>query len=321
MSVDHRQVLGRLGETPVSGQSLAKQLKVTRAAVWKQIRSLQALGFPIRSHAKLGYSLDVTASFPLLAPQFAPPLSHWAKPHLELSTTSTQILAKRAAHAGVPDGHFWVSEVQTHGRGRLGREWNSGFGGLWWSVILRPQVAPSKAGTVGMLAALTLAETIQAVTGQKAHLKWPNDILLKTPTGWRKVAGFLTEMSGEMGKTEWIVLGIGLNVHNRLPEGLSRLATSLSEQSNKGKKISRETLLEDFFRRFLVSYRLWQREGFERFREAYWKRYFQPGEPVALRTGEGLVRGIARSVDPSGAIIVESRRKNRAILEGDIILS
>jgi len=344
-------VLGKLSAKPISGEALARALKVTRAAVWKQIRALQALGFPIRSHAKRGYSVDVSSPFSLLNPHFSTPLSHWAKLHLELSTASTQILAKRAAHSGVPEGHFWVSEVQTQGRGRLGRQWNSGFGGLWFSLILRPQVPPSRASSIGMLAALTLAETIQAVTRQKTYLKWPNDIVLKanlhsvlcnqpqhskfssesrsqrlitecrvqSNNPWRKVAGFLTEMSGEMGKTEWIVLGVGLNVHNRLPESLGGVATALSEHSQT--TISRETLLADFLKRFQGAYRTWQREGFEAYRQPYWKRYFQPDQRVQLRTGSGMIRGLARSVDPSGAIIVESRRRNRAVLEGDIILS
>jgi len=234
-----RSVLERLSVTPISGQTLAKKLGVTRAGVWKNIHSLQALGFPIRSYAKRGYALETTTPCSLLSLKLKNPLAHWAKPHFELSTMSTQTLAKRAAHAGTPEGHVWVSEIQAQGRGRLGRVWESGFGGLWFSIILRPQVPPSRAGTIGMLAALTLAETIQSVTGVQARLKWPNDIVLTASgktllggkqklAGWRKVAGFLTEMSGEIEKTEWIVLGVGLNVHNKIPKSLENIAANLA---------------------------------------------------------------------------------------------
>jgi len=332
-----RPVLEILSSKPISGQWLAKQLRVTRAGVWKQIRALQALHFPIKSHAKLGYSLDVSTAFPLLNPKFSAPLSHWAKPHLELSSTSTQVLAKRAAHSGAPEGHLWLSEVQSQGRGRLGRVWESGFGGLWFSLILRPQVPPSRAGTIGMLAALILAETIQAATKLPARLKWPNDVLLPVGKGFRKVAGFLTEMSGEIDKTEWIVLGVGLNVHNRLPKSLESVAISLTTSSPAGSGGGplyrpptttsgatlpglREEILETFLKRFYAAYRIWQRQGFEPFVQPYWKLYFKPKQPVELRTGQGVIRGIARCVDASGAIIVESRRKNRAVLEGDIVL-
>lgn len=307
----------------MSGEALAHTLKVTRTAVWKQIHALKNAGFPIRTRPRQGYVLDGVPDFSLAALTFSGELAAWAHPHYALVAPSTQVQAKRAAVSGVPEGHFWIAELQTQGRGRLERAWSSGFGGLWFSLVLRPQVPPSRVATIGLIAALELSRTIEHCTGLRAALKWPNDVLIaQGPHGeWKKAAGLLTEMSGEMDKTDWIVLGIGLNVFNGLPKNLQAKAAALAPTPGpKTRSFSRKDLITDFLRRFYPAYRQWQRKGFAAFQSDYWERYARPNQPCVLKTAQGELRGIARSVDVSGAIILESRRKTQAVLEGEIVL-
>jgi BirA family transcriptional regulator, biotin operon repressor / biotin---[acetyl-CoA-carboxylase] ligase len=320
-------LLSALKSSAVSGERLARQLKMTRTAVWKQIRALEKMGFPISPRKRRGYALAGTPDFSLCALKFKGALRHWAKPHYELSAPSTQRLALQAAQGGIPEGHFWIAETQSAGRGRLERPWSSGFGGLWFSLVLRPQVPPSRAASIGLVAALEWVRAIEKKTKIKARLKWPNDILIPSPDlrsvqgegqPFKKVAGFLTQMSGEIDKTDWIVLGMGINVFNRIPSDLKDRATSLGQSG--ALPCDRAQLLTEFLRGFYASYRLWQRHGFAAFQADYWAHYARPNEPCVLKAASGDIRGIARGVDPTGAILIESQRKMRAVLEGEIVL-
>ncbi|MBI5369288.1 MAG: biotin--[acetyl-CoA-carboxylase] ligase [Planctomycetes bacterium] len=163
------------------------------------------------------------------------------------SATSTSDLAWEAAALGEGEGAVYVAEEQTAGRGRLGRAWHSAPGrGLWLSVLLRPGIEPVRWPLLTVAAALAAAETIEAVAGLPARIRWPNDVLL----GERKVAGVLAEARGPGGATgaaatgpsaaapgaapaaagAAVVLGIGVNVSQEIgefPDELRPLATSL----------------------------------------------------------------------------------------------
>jgi BirA family biotin operon repressor/biotin-[acetyl-CoA-carboxylase] ligase len=164
-----------------------------------------------------------------------------------------------------------------------------------------------------LLAGLALRDAVEEVTGVRGQLKWPNDLLVSS----RKLAGILTEMSGQMDRTEWVLVGVGLNVHNALPPSLSRQAQSLYKLT--GRRWARAEILNAFLKTFRGAYERYLKEGFEPFRKRYWAHYFAPDRPTRLKTAEGLVRGIARGVDASGAIMIESRRKIHPISEGEIV--
>jgi BirA family biotin operon repressor/biotin-[acetyl-CoA-carboxylase] ligase len=301
-------------------------LRITRPAVWKQIRHLQSMGFPIESVARAGYRLTIQPDFSL---QKELPLhgevKHWARANYFLQTASTQTLCKRAAVAGAPEGYLAIAEIQTAGRGRLGREWSSGYGGLWFSLLLRPSTPPSRVTSIALVAALALCQTIRQLTGCEAALKWPNDILLPDNGGWKKGAGFLTEMSGESDKTDWVVIGVGLNVFNELSAPLKATANRLRDVHGSSAPLpSRANLLAEYLHRFFPAYKKWQRDGFKAFRDDYWSHYARPNATVKLKTAGRTISGIPVGVDDSGAIIIESKKRanriRRTILEGEIVL-
>ncbi|HBK60130.1 MAG TPA: biotin--[acetyl-CoA-carboxylase] ligase [Firmicutes bacterium] len=144
-------------------------------------------------------------------------------------TDSTNRMARALAEGGAGDGTVIVARRQTAGRGRMGRSWlSSGEFGLWFSVVFRPEFEPNLAGLLGIGAAVAVACAIDKLTGVRADLKWPNDVLIDG----RKVCGVLAEASTADGGLEWAVVGVGINLH--LPEGgfppeLEPVATALAE--------------------------------------------------------------------------------------------
>ena len=125
-------------------------------------------------------------------------------------------------------------------------------------------------------------------------------------------------MSGQMDRTDWVVIGVGLNVNNTISKGLAELATSLYKVT--GKPWKRAEILRAFLDDFRPSYRRFQSLGFEPFQVRYWSHYGGRQKPVRLQTARGMISGIARGVDASGAIMIESRRKIHTISEGEIAL-
>ena len=212
----------------ISGERIAAALGITRAAVWKRIRSLRAEGWQIESGGKRGYRLVEEDS---LRPEFWQKQLHtkvlgkanvvWAP---EMDSTNTQ--AKILAVSGAPSGSLCLCEAQTAGRGRLGRTWVSRPGvGLWQSLLIRPALAPAQAPLITFVTAIAMAEAVEETTGLSIGIKWPNDLVC----GGRKIAGILLEAAADPDRVEWVVAGIGLNVHpGAVPPELSAQACWLS---------------------------------------------------------------------------------------------
>jgi BirA family biotin operon repressor/biotin-[acetyl-CoA-carboxylase] ligase len=109
---------------------------------------------------------------------------------------STNLYAKKLINGNIEEGTIVISEVQTVGRGRKNRTWISPSGGLWFSVILYPDVAPRCGMVITMTASISVSKAIKDITGLNTEIKWPNDILLKN----KKVCGILTELDSDFNK-------------------------------------------------------------------------------------------------------------------------
>ncbi len=208
----------------------------------------------------------------------------WIQPHYFLQTHTTQWLAKEGGIAGLPEGHLWIAEIQSKGRGRLERVWDSAFGGLWFSLLLRPRLPAARVPPLTLLAGVCLRDAIEKICGVSAQLKWPNDLMV----GKLKLAGLLTEMSGQIDRTDWVVVGIGLNVNNAVSATFKKQAVTLSQLT--GKTWRRADLLAAFLKEFRPAYARFQKQGFGPFQ----KRYLSH--------------------------LIKSQRKFRAISEGELIL-
>ena len=305
----------------ISGEFLSEGLSVSRSAVWKHIRKLREEGYVIQSSPKKGYLLEKTSD--RLLPEeiregIATRVLGKKKIHHLMETASTNTTAKELAIHGAPEGTLVVSERQTRGKGRLGREWFSPPGeGIYLSIILRPSVSPAEAPKITLLAAVAMAEALREAAGVQALIKWPNDILL----GGKKVAGILTEISTEMDAIDYLVIGLGVNVNmGSFPAELREKATSLRIET--AEEHSRAGLIRAFLAWFEHYYGMFQRSDFEPILERWRQLSRITGRRITVETIESKLVGTALDIDRDGRLLVEDNKGHvHGIYSGDITLN
>ncbi len=286
----------------VSGKDLGTELGVSRTAVWKAVASLRAEGYQIESSTNRGYRL--VSSPDLFTPEeiSAGLGTKFLGRHMFCyrSIDSTNEEAKRMALQGAPDGSLFVAEQQTGGRGRLGRKWDSPPGkGLWFTVLLRSGSIPLSPSMITLLAGLSVLKASRSLSGVRTLIKWPNDIII----GSRKVCGILAEMSAEIDRVEFMVVGIGVNVNNAsFPPDLEKKATSFLMET--GKPIRRVSLLQETLRELETLLR----ENASGLTPAFLKEYrgccVTLGRKVCFLRGGKRISGLAKDVTPQGELLV-----------------
>ncbi len=210
----------------ISGDRLAKELHLSRNAVWKAVNRLKANGYDISAQTNKGYMLSVNNN--VVSSQSVSKYITCEAVRVKYleCVTSTNTLLKEFGENGESEGLLLVSSEQTNGKGRLGRSFLSKKNtGIYFSLLLRPDLKPADSLLITTCAAVAVAEAIEEVSGKPASIKWVNDIYMND----RKVAGILTEASFDMenGKLAYAVLGIGINIHfeeNSLPDELKNIA-------------------------------------------------------------------------------------------------
>lgn len=211
----------------ISGQEISEKLGVSRQAVWKSINALKEKGYEIQSVTNRGYRLVSSPNY--LNESSLKSLLHnkiIGKNMIVLdSVNSTNDYLKKLGNEGCDNGTVVAAREQTRGKGRLGRTWQSKKDdGIAFSVLLRPNVAPSEVSAITPLAGLAVCKAIREYTKLDCVIKWPNDIII----GRKKLVGILTEMSAEFDAVEYVITGIGINVdHTSFPEEIAFKATSL----------------------------------------------------------------------------------------------
>jgi BirA family biotin operon repressor/biotin-[acetyl-CoA-carboxylase] ligase len=318
------KILSALRENPagVSGADLAGQLGVTRAAVWGRIEELRRVGYDIEAGPHSGYRLvsspDVLHADDLLA-RLGKTKVIGRDIRVFEQTTSTNDVIEKLARDGVKEGVVVFAESQTRGRGRLGRKWISpGRKGLWFSVLLRPELRPQEATQLTVASATALRRAIQAETGLRPEIKWPNDILI----GGKKVAGILTELNAELDRVRHVILGIGVDVNlgaGEFPAELRKTATSLKIES--GRTISRAELATAILRELDADYDRICGGNFAAVADE-WQAHCQTiGRAVTIQIGERKIRGRAESLDDDGALRLRTEHGHlERITGGDVTL-
>ena len=305
----------------ISGEELGKRLQISRTAVWKHINKLRGMGYQISSSTRKGYSL-VSVPDLLLPEEIETGLDTEVlgrKIVYYHCLNSTQDAAKQLAGQGEGEGTVVIADTQTHGKGRQGRRWSSPpRQGIYLSIILRPELKPSDALQIPLIAGVAVTQAIEKATPLSPRIKWPNDIIIRG----KKAGGILTEMSAEMDGLNYVVLGIGLNVNNLIfPKEIAQIATSLAEQC--GGHVSRVKLLRLLLGELESLYRQFTTFGFEPIRER-WKALSNTiGAWVELSETEGKkVKGKAIDIDLDGALILQKKdRSIRKIFAGDVSLT
>lgn len=314
------EILKSAGDNFTSGESIAGELGVSRTAVWKHIQKLRASGYEILSHARRGYKLKDAPD--LLLPgevQIGLDTQIIGKEmHYEPSVDSTNQIAKALAYHGAPEGTIVVAEEQHSGKGRLERNFFSPRGkGIWFSVILRPKFLPHDAPKCTLMAAVAVAEAMKRFN-LKAEIKWPNDIMFRN----RKLVGILTEITAELAKITYMVIGIGINVNikrDEFPAELQPIAASLAEMN--GKEVSRVQFFRAVLEEFDKLYRTLNASGFDPILELWRKYNVTLGRNIrVISLGEGgeTFTGKAVDLNADGALVVETDNGRRAVYAGDV---
>lgn len=304
----------------ISGEALSRQLQVSRTAVWKHICALKTKGYRIDSATRKGYLLREIPD--LLRPQeLREGLKTVCIGQVEIRyfdrTDSTNLRAKAMAADGAPEGTLVIAEEQTQGRGRRGRNWFSPPGaGIYLSLILRPGILPQEAPRFALLTATAVAEAVREITMLETRIKWPNDILV----GGRKLGGILTEISMEMDKVEYMIVGLGLNVNlarEAFPPDLQELGTSI--QVEMGRFLPRLPLVRRILEKFEETYQEYQRQGFASIRSRWQAFTDMIGRTVAVDTMGRRFTGEVMDFDEDGYLVVREHNGGPVrLFSGDV---
>ncbi|MCP4723694.1 MAG: biotin--[acetyl-CoA-carboxylase] ligase [bacterium] len=210
-----------------------------------------------------------------------------------------------------------TAEEQTGGKGRMQRSWHSPSGkGIWISTAFPPVDSTANFGHYNFMCSLVISSAIEEITGIKADLKWPNDILI----GGKKVCGILSESISCADGKYIIITGMGLNVNiknTEFPVGIRNLATSLLIEA--GKNIDRQKLLLEIISNLNEYYDLWQDKGIEPIYFQWISQCTTIGKSVEIKTEKQYISGTAINVNKDGSLLLEEKTgKTHRIYAGDL---
>lgn len=300
-----REFLAHPGEL-VTGTRLAKQLGITRVAVFFHLKRLIDEGFKIESEPRRGYRL-IAPPDTLHEALIRTHLGRTRAPHLVCLDTvdSTNSEAERRLAADEPVPLVILARQQTRGRGRRGRAWHSAANGnLYATFVWRPQLEPARLQDFTLWLGVSVCELVENFCKLSPGLKWPNDLLLDG----RKAGGMLTEARIDADQVRDLVFGLGLNINGRaadLPPDLRRIATSLADAT--GAPLDLNKFAAALIGRIGHAYAQFLDGSYRACFADRWNRYdVLRGQPVAIIQGSRTVRGTAMGIDDEGSLIVRT---------------
>lgn len=302
----------------ISGQELCNRFGVSRTAVWKAINQLKEAGYEIEAQQNKGYKL--MAAPDLMTEAEIKSLMHtdWvAKGVLYFDTIdSTNTKAQELAEKGYPSGTLVVADKQESGKGRRGRSWVSPSGtGIFMTLMIKPDINPNNASMLTLVAALAVAKAITSVTGEKAMIKWPNDIVVNG----KKVCGILTEMNAQFDYINHIVVGIGINVHNEsFPEEISQMASSLMIEAG-GKRFHRAQIIAETMSYFEQYYDTFLKtQDLSALVREYDELLVNRNKSVRVLDPKEPFDGKAMGITPKGELIVDTWESRKLVSSGEV---
>lgn len=308
-----------------SGETLASQLDITRAAIWKLMGGLRELGVQVESHARKGYHLphavqlyDVLHISRLLNP---PCREQLQRIDVLLTVDSTNQYVSEHPASSDNRAVLCVAEIQSAGRGRRGRSWLAPFGsGICMSLGYLFNEVPNGFSALTLVVGVALIRALHAVGVTQAKLKWPNDVVIHG----RKLAGVLTEMRGESDGPTHVVIGVGCNL--RIPDAIRAQLLQANQpivdlHEVLGDKLpDRNALVAQFTSHLLECMGLFSRNGFIAFIHE-WGRYDAlHNSEVKVLHNEQTLLGIARGVSEDGSLLIETPQGIQRFTSGEVSL-
>lgn len=305
-----------------SGEQLGEKLGVSRAAVWKQLRKLEALGITMEAVKGQGYRLVEPLEL-LDGGRIVAGLSRQARGYLsrlfvEESLPSSNAFLRERFEQGAGHAEVCLVEQQSAGRGRRGREWNTPWGqSLMLSLGWRVESGVASLEGLSLAAGVALAQVLEG-HGVEPRLKWPNDVLLELPEGgFGKLAGILVEVSGDAAGPCEVVIGMGINVG--LPaafrQGLDQPAAAVHDQAPG---LSRNALAVALIEALLPLVAHFEEQGFAAWQEAWNARHAFSGAQIDILRGDRRDSAVAEGVDASGNLLVRREEQLERLVGGEI---
>lgn len=303
-----------------SGEFIAQRLRVSRSTVWNALREIRAWGVGVHRVPGRGYRLadpwqllDAEAVRNALGPA----ATRFSFEILGCAGSTNTIALERVAQ-GAPTGTVVAAELQTAGRGRRGRPWHSSLGGaLTFSLIWRFEGGVASLSGLSLAVALALVRALDRMGAPGARLKWPNDVI----HNFRKLAGILIELHGEVLGPSAAVIGIGINL--KLPEPVVDRIDQLVVDvfSITGTVPDRNRVLAAILTELLEVLLEFERAGFAALREAWMARHAYQNRPVRLKLPDGSEqRGTVREVSKDGALVLAAADGLKSFNSGEISL-
>lgn len=300
----------------LSGEALAKELGVSRTAIWKAIRELERLGYQIE-HLANGYRF--LSSNVLEAEEIAFDVIPEANITIQDTVDSTMNVAKLATMSSTftPTPALFIAETQTQGRGRFGRDFFAPKGQIYMTLLLRPNQTFEELPQYTVLAAVAVAAAVDELTGKTSSIKWVNDLYL----GDKKICGILSEAMSdfETGQISHVAIGIGLNFAiptADFPEGLQEKATSLFSEEEP--TTTRNELIQKIWKNF---FELIDGLPDTSYLEYYRRKSFVLGKTVSFTQQGQTYTGQATGISDKGELIVETPQGQKILSSGEISLS
>ena len=296
------KILEENRERSISGEELAKHLSVSRAAIWKAIKSLRGEGYNISAVTNRGYQL--TKDNDLISAEgikiFLNP-ENYIRVYKTIDSTN-QEAKKLLMDNDIPHGTILIAEEQTAGRGRFQRKFFSPSNkGIYMSVILRPNIELSKAIHITTSAAISVCRAIETLTKKRPKIKWVNDIFLDD----KKICGILTEATGnfESGRVENVVVGIGVNFKTDskdFPEDIKNIAGSIF--GGEKPTITRNQLVAEILNEL---FELCENLEDKSIMTEYRILSLVLGKEVSFLKNNKLNKGLAIDITDEGALVVK----------------
>ena len=288
----------------VSSDNLASKMGISNAQLSDEIQKLQNDGYRIDSSSERGYRLIKTTNrllpyeiqLNLTTKYIGQEIYHYSE------VDSTNNVAKELAEKGAVEGTIVIAESQRRGKGRRGKKWLSPSGGVWMTIILRPDIPTSQAPLLTLLTGVAVAETLTHECGLNVGIKWPNDILI----GDKKVCGILTEAIARKGGLDYVVVGIGIDLNvdvEEFPPDLRKGATSLKNELEK--EIPGEKLVQNFLLNFENLYQNFKEGQLSEILKQWRSLSTTIGSTVEVKKKGGTIRGEAVGITRDGILILE----------------
>jgi BirA family biotin operon repressor/biotin-[acetyl-CoA-carboxylase] ligase len=312
------ELLQKNGDRFLNTKDISLKLGVHPYVVYQAVRELRRWEFQIQSERGKGYKLVERPDL-ILPAEIKKNLKtkiFGKKIYSYRKVGSTNMLGFRLAETKAEEGTLIVAEEQTKGKGRMGRSWYSPPQvGLWMSLILRPDIPPFKAPGLSICAGLALALAIKEMTGIESKTKWPNDCLIDG----KKVGGILLELSAELDRINFVIVGIGVNVNHSekdFPKDLASTATSI--KIKVGHNISRLSLLTSFLEKFERIYLDFKKNGLSPHREMIKSFSSLLEEKVTVKFGKEKIEGMAEDIDDNGSLVIRTKKGERVVTAGEV---